>query len=160
MENNIQSKANLTLDLDYLLLWNESVVYDFDNNSIEIYDSRDETLAMIEITVLSVMFVSILIGNSFVLLALIVRKPKKNRMYYYLKHLCICDLLCGFFNVFPQLVWDITYRFYGGNILCKTVKYLQILGPYLSSYILVITAIDRYQAICHPLRNHSWTQRR
>ncbi|XP_054159919.1 arg8-vasotocin receptor-like [Oppia nitens] len=93
-------------------------------------------------------------------MALLVRKPKMNRMYYYLQHLCIGDLMCGFFNVFPQLIWDITYRFYGGNILCKIIKYLQILGPYLSSYILVITAIDRYQAICHPLMNCSWTQQR
>lgn len=33
-------------------------------------------------------------------------------------------------------------------------------GPYLSSYVLVMTAIDRYQAICHPLANCSWTSRR
>jgi hypothetical protein len=33
-------------------------------------------------------------------------------------------------------------------------------GPYLSSYVLVMTAIDRYQAICHPLANCSWTARR
>jgi arginine vasopressin receptor 1A len=37
---------------------------------------------------------------------------------------------------------------------------MQILGPYLSSYVLVVTAIDRYQAICFPLSNCSWTPRR
>ncbi|CAG2165356.1 unnamed protein product [Oppiella nova] len=149
-------------DSDYHLLLNESKRVDIFNNSIDIYDTRDEILAIIEISILTLMFVSILFGNSFVLMALVVRKQKMNRMYYYFHHLCIGDLMCGFFNgtVLPQLAWDITYRFYGGNILCKVVKYLQILGPYLSSYILVITAIDRYQAICHPLRNCSWTQRR
>ena len=157
MDSYFNSNINFSLDLDYHWLSNGS--NDFDNKTIEVYDSRDETLALVEISILSAMFVSILIGNSFVLMALIVRKAKRSRMYYYLQHLCIGDLMCGFFNVFPQLIWDITYRFYGGNLLCKLIKYLQLLGPYLSSYILVITAVDRYQAICHPLRNHSRTQR-
>ena len=29
-----------------------------------------------------------------------------------------------------------------------------------SSYVLVMTAIDRYQAICNPLSNCSWTPKR
>ena len=80
-----------------------------------------------------------------------------NRMYYFLQHLSISDMITAFFNVLPQLAWEITHRFYGGNILCKTVKYFQIFGPYLSSYVLVMTAIDRYQAICNPLSNCKWT---
>lgn len=158
MDSYLRSDLNLSQDMDYLLLSNDSI--DFDNKTVHFYDTRDETLALVEISILSLMFLAIIFGNSFALMALIVRKPKGNRMYYYLQHLCIGDLVCGLFNVFPQLIWDITYRFYGGNLLCKVVKFLQILGPYLSSYILVITAIDRYQAICHPLRNHSRTQRR
>lgn len=74
-------------------------------------------------------------------------------MYFFLAHLSIADLVTGFFNVLPQLGWEIASRFYGGNVLCKMIKFLQILGPYLSSYVLVMTSIDRYQAICHPLSN-------
>ncbi|KAH9506919.1 hypothetical protein DERF_011627 [Dermatophagoides farinae] len=81
------------------------------------------------------------------------RKLRKNRMYFFLAHLSIADLVTGFFNVLPQLGWEIASRFYGGNVLCKMIKFLQILGPYLSSYVLVMTSIDRYQAICHPLSN-------
>lgn len=81
------------------------------------------------------------------------RKLKMNRMYFFLQHLCVADLITGFFNVLPQLAWEAAKRFHGGNILCKAVKFLQILGPYLSSYVLVMTSIDRYQAICHPLAN-------
>ncbi|CAG2176968.1 unnamed protein product [Oppiella nova] len=124
------------------------------------HDSRDEYLAFFEIGTLGLLFVLILIGNSCVLMALIMRKLKMNRMYYFLLHLIIADYLVAVFNVLPQLIWDITYRFYGGNILCKVIKYLQILGPYLSSYVLVMTSIDRYQAICHPLTNCQWTPAR
>ncbi|CAG2111190.1 unnamed protein product [Medioppia subpectinata] len=88
------------------------------------------------------------------------RKLKMNRMYYFLLHLIIADYLVALFNVLPQLAWEITHRFYGGNTLCKVIKYLQILGPYLSSYVLVMTSIDRYQAICHPLTNCQWTPAR
>ena len=35
--------------------------------------------------------------------------------------------------------------FYGGNGVCKMVKFGQMVGPYLSSYVLIMTAIDRFQ---------------
>ncbi|XP_064472807.1 oxytocin receptor-like [Ornithodoros turicata] len=119
--------------------------------------NRDNFLAQIEIAVLALIFGFTLIGNSCVLLALAVRRFKMTRMYYFLLHLCLADLITGFFTVLPQLAWDVTYRFQGGNLACKSIKYLQILGPYLSSYVLVVTAVDRYQAICFPLSNCSWT---
>ncbi len=30
----------------------------------------------------------------------------------------------------PQLVWDITYRFQAGDVLCRLVKYLQVSVPH------------------------------
>ena len=135
------------------------------NNSLNGSDrsdgnKRDENLAIMEVTVLAIIFVSIVIGNMCVLIALAVRRFKMSRMYYFLLHLVISDIMTGCFTVMPQLAWDITHRFNGGNVLCKSVKFLQLFGPYLSSYILVVTALDRYQAICHPLTNCQWTSRK
>lgn len=45
-------------------------------------------------------------------------------------------------------------------MLCKLVRYIQMVALYSSSYVLLTTAIDRYIAICHPMRMHAWTQRR
>lgn len=121
---------------------------------------RDATLAKFEIAILSVIFVLIVLGNGVVIIALIAARVKIQRMYYFLLHLSISDLVTAFLNVLPQLIWEITINFYGNNFLCKFVKCIQLLGPYLSSYVLVVTAIDRYQAICFPLANCTWTERR
>ncbi|XP_029177210.1 annetocin receptor-like isoform X2 [Nylanderia fulva] len=48
----------------------------------------------------------------------------------------------------------------GGAVLCKLVKFGQPFGVYLSSYVLTVTAMDRYYAICHPFRYCSITSRR
>ncbi|XP_076328768.1 annetocin receptor-like [Tachypleus tridentatus] len=127
---------------------------------LNIIVQRDEGIARIEVGILASIFILTILGNICVLAALAVKRIKITRMYYFLVHLCISDLITACFNILPQLAWDVTYRFYGGNILCKVIKYLQILGPYLSSYVLMVTAIDRYHAICFPLRNHSWIPRK
>lgn len=80
-------------------------------------------------------------------------------MYFFILHLCVADLTCALLNVLPQLCWKVTYRFHGGPVLCKLVKYGQTSGPYLSSYVLVATALDRYHAICEPLTYSAWTER-
>lgn len=51
-------------------------------------------------------------------------------------------------------------RFQGGAVLCKLIKFGQPFGLYLSSYILTVTAMDRYYAICHPFSYCSVTSRR
>ena len=55
-------------------------------------------------------------------------------------------------QVLPQLVWDITERFQGPDILCRSVKYLQIVGMFASSYMIVAMTVDRHHAICCPLQ--------
>ena len=83
------------------------------------------------------------------------------RMFYFILHLSIADLLTAFFTLLPEVVWTLTFPdFHGGVVMCKFVKFTQMLGPYLSSYILIMTAVDRYQAICNPLGNCTWTPKR
>lgn len=114
-----------------------------------------------KITVLSVIAILTIIGNVCVILAIFARQVKMTRMYYFILHLSLADLLTAFFTLIPEIAWTYTLpNFYGGNIVCKGVKFLQLVGPYLSSYVLIMTAIDRYQAICHPLSNCTWTPKR
>ncbi|ESO82082.1 hypothetical protein LOTGIDRAFT_52339, partial [Lottia gigantea] len=120
---------------------------------------RNEDLAKAEIAIQSVILFLAIFGNICVLIALARGRKVRSRMHMFIMHLSIADLLVAFFNVLPQLIWDITFRFEGGDFLCRFVKYMQVFVMYLSTYVLVMTAIDRYRAICHPLSTHTWTNK-
>nr|XP_033813683.1 vasopressin V1a receptor [Geotrypetes seraphini] len=113
---------------------------------------RNEELAKIEIAVLAVTFLAAVLGNFIVLLALYRTKKKMSRMHLFIKHLSLADLVVAFFQVLPQMCWEITYRFHGPDFLCRIVKHLQVFGMYASAYMLVMMTADRYIAICHPLK--------
>ncbi|XP_069760290.1 arginine vasopressin receptor 1Aa [Narcine bancroftii] len=113
---------------------------------------RDESLAKIEVLVLGIIFMVAVIGNLAVLLALYRTKKKMSRMHLFIKHLSMADLVVALFQVLPQLIWDITYRFNGPDVLCRVVKHLQVFSMYASTYLMVMMSVDRYIAICHPLK--------
>ncbi|XP_055959248.1 cephalotocin receptor 2, partial [Patella vulgata] len=137
----------------YVLTQSES------NSTNNNHTTRDSDMAKIEIAVQSVVLFLAIFGNLCVLFALARGKKVRSRMHMFIMHLSIADLLVAFFNVLPQLMWDISFRFEGGDFLCRFVKYMQLFVMYLTSYVLVMTAIDRYLAICHPLSTHTWTTR-
>lgn len=113
---------------------------------------RNEEVAKIEITVLSVTFFVAVVGNLSVLLAMYMSRRKPLRMHLFMKHLSLADLAVAFFQVLPQLCWEITFRFYGPDLLCRIVKHLQVLGMFASTYMMVMMTLDRYIAICHPMQ--------
>nr|XP_020479729.1 arg8-vasotocin receptor-like isoform X1 [Monopterus albus] len=114
--------------------------------------ARNEEVAQIEIMVLSITFVVAVIGNVSVLLGIYNTKKKMSRMHLFIKHLSLADLVVAFFQVLPQLCWEITFRFYGPDFLCRIVKHLQVMGMFASTYMMVMMTVDRYIAICHPLK--------
>lgn len=132
------------------LLFTELTTLETTNQSD--YLHRDETLAHVEIAVQAVIFVFAVFGNATVLGVLFPRK--RTRMHLFMMHLSLADLFVAFCNVLPQLIWDVTYVFIGNDFLCRLVKYLQIVAIYASSYVMLMSAIDRYIAICHPFFSH------
>ncbi|MCI4381977.1 hypothetical protein PGIGA_G00258250 [Pangasianodon gigas] len=121
---------------------------------------RNEEVAKLEITVLSLTFVVAVAGNFTVLAAMCKTKKKPSRMHLFIKHLSLADLVVAFFQVLPQLCWEITFRFYGPDFLCRIVKHLQVLGMFASTYMMVMMTVDRYIAICHPLKTLQQPTRR
>ena len=121
---------------------------------------RNEDLAKLEILIQGLILFFAIFGNTFVILVLALRRKKMTRMNILIVHLAIADLFVAFFNILPQLIWDITFRFYGNDFLCRSVKYVQVVAMYASAYVLVTTAVDRYLVICHPLTIQTWSTRR
>ncbi|XP_034610669.1 vasopressin V1a receptor [Trachemys scripta elegans] len=113
---------------------------------------RDEELAKLEIAVLGLIFAAALLGNGLVLLALRRTARKASRVHLFIRHLSLADLAVAFFQVLPQLCWEVTYRFHGPDGLCRVVKHLQVFGMFASAYLLVAMTADRYVAVCHPLQ--------
>ncbi|XP_015338871.1 vasopressin V1b receptor [Marmota marmota marmota] len=114
---------------------------------------RDEELAKVEIGILATVLVLATGSNLAVLLTLGQPGRKRSRMHLFVLHLALTDLGVALFQVLPQLLWDITYRFQGPDLLCRAVKYLQVLSMFASTYMLLAMTVDRYLAVCHPLRS-------
>ncbi|XP_059426638.1 oxytocin receptor-like [Carassius carassius] len=114
-------------------------------------EPRDEHLAQVEIALLSVIFLCASSLNFGLLLVLWRKRQQMSRMRVFVSHLCLADLVVAFFQVCPQLMWDITDRFIGPDLVCRLVKYLQIVGMFASTYMIVVMTVDRYQAICNPM---------
>ncbi|XP_065164313.1 cardioacceleratory peptide receptor-like isoform X2 [Atheta coriaria] len=110
-----------------------------------------------QFTVLWVLFTMIVLGNSAVLVTLLVSKSRKSRMNFFIRQLAIADLAVGLINVSTDIVWRITVAWHAGNILCKLIRFLQAVVTYSSTYVLVALSIDRYDAITHPMNfSGSW----
>uniref|UniRef100_T1J5K4 G-protein coupled receptors family 1 profile domain-containing protein n=1 Tax=Strigamia maritima TaxID=126957 RepID=T1J5K4_STRMM len=105
-----------------------------------------------QLTFLWIMFTMIVMGNSAVLVALLLSKNKKSRMNFFITHLAIADLSVGLISVLTDVIWKMTVSWLAGNVLCKLIRYLQVTVTYSSTYVLVALSIDRYDAITRPMK--------
>ncbi|XP_068163005.1 arg8-vasotocin receptor-like [Antennarius striatus] len=121
---------------------------------------RNEDVAKLEIAVLSLAFAAAVAGNAGVLLAVRKSRRKPSRVHLFMRHLSLADLVVAFFQVLPQLCWEVTFRFHGPDFLCRAVKQLQVFGMFASTYVTVVMTLDRCAAICHPLRALQQSARR
>ncbi|KAL8564317.1 hypothetical protein ACOMHN_004374 [Nucella lapillus] len=128
-------------------------------NTTGAYRGRNEGLAVFEVAISATILFLAVTGNSVVVALLMLKRGKLSRMHLMMLHLSLADLSVAFFQVLPQMVWDITFRFQGGAFMCGAVKYLQLVTMYGSSYVLLSMALDRYLAICRPFLTHSWGSR-
>ncbi|TRY57847.1 hypothetical protein DNTS_017647 [Danionella cerebrum] len=111
----------------------------------------DGHFALVKAAVLGSIFLLATFSNLFLLHALWKRRKRHTRTQLFLLHLCLADLVVAFFQVLPQLSMEITHRFRGSDSVCRSVKYLQVVGMFASSYMIVAMTVDRYHAVCRPM---------
>ena len=116
-------------------------------------------MSMIKTVVLSVMFFVSLVGNTTTLLQMYRKRRKRSTINTLLIHLSTADLIVTFFCNVSDAVWASTVQWYAGNAMCKLVKFTQVFGLTLSTYIIVIISIDRCLAILDPMSRNKAPQR-
>ncbi|PNJ46920.1 neuropeptide S receptor isoform X3 [Pongo pygmaeus] len=93
-----------------------------------------------QLITLWVLFVFTIVGNSVVLFSTW-RRKKKSRMTFFVTQLAITDI-----------IWRFTGDFMAPDLVCRVVRYLQVVLLYASTYVLVSLSIDRYHAIVYPMK--------
>ncbi|GFR00110.1 gonadotropin-releasing hormone receptor [Trichonephila clavata] len=93
------------------------------------------------------------IGNVTTLASIIkTRRKGSSTVYMLLFQLAIADLLVTLFCILAEGLWTLTVAWYGGNFLCKVVKFMQMFALYLSTYVLVLIGFDRLCAVRFPMQ--------
>ncbi|XP_044275084.1 neuropeptide S receptor [Varanus komodoensis] len=104
-----------------------------------------------QLVTLWILFVVTIAGNSIVLLSTWKRK-QKSRMAFFVTQLAITDCFTGLINIMTDIIWRFTGDFMAPDLVCRIVRYLQVVLLYASTYVLVSLSIDRYHAIVHPMK--------
>ncbi|NXF91277.1 NPSR1 protein, partial [Eubucco bourcierii] len=66
--------------------------------------------------------------------------------------LFFADSFTGLINILTDLIWRYTGDFMAPDIVCRVVRYFQVVLLYASTYVLVSLSIDRYHAIVYPMK--------
>ncbi|XP_052813048.1 cardioacceleratory peptide receptor-like [Mya arenaria] len=118
-----------------------------------IVDQDVEFWQVPQLVVLVILFLMIVLGNTCVLVAIYMsEKGIKTRMHFFMMHLAVADLTVGLFNLTVDIVERWLVVWYGGAVLCKIIKFLQVLVVYSSTFMIVALSIDRADAIARPMK--------
>ncbi|XP_032142710.1 neuropeptide S receptor isoform X1 [Sapajus apella] len=104
-----------------------------------------------QLITLWVLFVFTIVGNSVVLFSTW-RRKRKSRMLFFVTQLAITDSFTGLVNILTDIIWRFTGDFMAPDLVCRVVRYLQVVLLYASTYVLVSLSIDRYHAIVYPMK--------
>ena len=114
------------------LIRNTSDLFEASNNGIEEIGISFDSVRIVSLAALMALT---LVSNCLSILAILTRKRKISRMYYFLLHLSLADILTGLLTLGPELLWAPMEEFIKEarwmDMACKSAKYLQLLAPYL-----------------------------
>ncbi|KAK0067007.1 gonadotropin-releasing hormone II receptor [Biomphalaria pfeifferi] len=108
---------------------------------------NEETL--ISVVAYCCIFLIALVGNLLVFTTL--WGDRRSRVNLCILHLSVADLFVACIFLPLEVTWHITVSWRAGDLVCRLCMLLRAYGFYLSSYITVVIAIDRYMSIVHPL---------
>uniref|UniRef100_A0A1A7X8A8 Gastrin/cholecystokinin type B receptor n=1 Tax=Iconisemion striatum TaxID=60296 RepID=A0A1A7X8A8_9TELE len=116
----------------------------------------DHTL---RIMLYSLIFFLSVFGNLLIIVVLTVNKRMRTVTNTFLLSLAVSDLMMAIFCMPFTLIPNILKDFIFGASMCKIVSYLMGISVSISTFSLVAIAIERYSAICNPLKSRVWQTR-
>ncbi|MCI4393683.1 hypothetical protein PGIGA_G00160330 [Pangasianodon gigas] len=121
--------------------------------------TRSKEMYSLRILLYSLIFLLSVFGNLLIIVVLVVNKRMRTVTNSFLLSLAVSDLMmavfCMPFTLIPNLLEDFIF----GAAMCKTVAYFMGISVSISTFSLVAIAIERYSAICNPLKSRAWQTR-
>ncbi|WAR24545.1 OX1R-like protein, partial [Mya arenaria] len=153
---------------------NNSSLYTYSNNNnvdtqakIEIVNISDEQLLKlvkefiypkiqhwIFLTLFLAVFVVGMTGNILVCYSAWCSRSLKTVTNIFLVNLAVADILVLLICLPATVITDVMQSWFLGIIMCKLSVYLQRVSVFVSVLTLTSISVERYLAICHPLRYH------
>ncbi|XP_054164503.1 QRFP-like peptide receptor [Oppia nitens] len=106
----------------------------------------------------SLIFLLAIIGNSLVIVTLAANRRMRSVTNMFLLNLAVSDLLLGVFCMPFTLAGVLLKQFIFGPLMCSLISYLQAVSVSVSAWTLVVMSVERYYAICHPLKSRESRQ--
>ncbi|XP_071497233.1 gonadotropin-releasing hormone receptor-like [Diadema antillarum] len=122
------------------------------NDSLMHFIPTVDGLSLGKVLALCVMIVVSTIGNvATVVITCRLRRRRKSTVTLLVLHLAISDLLVTYTHMLPHAIWYAVIQWYGGDFLCKLVKFFSSFGLFLSSFLTVDISLDHCMAVFYPL---------
>lgn len=102
--------------------------------------------------VYSIIMLFALSGNTLVIFVILGNKSLRNVTNMFLISLAISDIFISGFNIPLGLLYNFNGEWTHGEILCKFVSFATSVNVIASIMTLTAVALERYYAICHPLK--------
>ncbi|XP_046400825.1 gonadotropin-releasing hormone II receptor-like [Ischnura elegans] len=110
--------------------------------------------SLVRASVLGVLAILSLLGNAATIFSIErSRKHSWSTVYTLILHLSVSDLFVTVFCIAGEAGWICTVEWAAGNLACKVFKFMQMFSLYLSTFVLVLIAVDRFIAVRYPMRS-------
>ncbi|KAJ8351469.1 hypothetical protein SKAU_G00229450 [Synaphobranchus kaupii] len=120
---------------------------------------RQKEMDSVRILLYVLIFLLSVFGNLLIIVVLMVNKRMRTVTNSFLLSLAVSDLMmavfCMPFTLIPNLLEDFIF----GAAMCKIIAYFMGISVSISTFSLVAIAIERYSAICNPLKSRAWQTR-
>ncbi|CAG9560781.1 unnamed protein product [Danaus chrysippus] len=136
--------------------WNGSEVWEVSPLDLDVFYNPDVVIIVLYVVVLT----ASLSANTLLIFIVIKFQYMRSVTNIFLVNLSVADLLVTLFCMPVQIAKSVTLLWYFGEVMCKTVNFLQ--GVAVASSVFTITAmsVDRYLAITQSLRQPWMPSRR